>query len=275
MPSPQAVRPGGTADGRAHSRHDARRRSPRAAADPRSSSWSSAPCPGPARARSSSRSRPRASTGRTCSSARAPTRRRPARRTSSASRSPARSSPLGAGAARFAVGRPGHGPRRRRRLCGLRGRARDERAARPGRPVPRARPAPSRRPISRSGPTSSSAARLKAGETLLVHGGTSGIGTTAIQLAKAFGARVIATAGSAGKCDACRKLGADLAVNYREARFRRSREGRHRRPRRRRHPRHGRRRLHPAQLRGRGPGRPHRPDRLPRRAARSRSTSAA
>jgi NADPH:quinone reductase len=60
---------------------------------------------------------------------------------------------------------------------------------------------------------------LKEGETFLVHGGTSGIGTTAIQLAKAFGARVIATAGSAGKCDACRELGADLAVNYREADF--------------------------------------------------------
>src|ERR1051326_5735575 len=57
--------------------------------------------------------------------------------------------------------------------------------------------------------------RLKSGETLLVHGGTSGIGTTAIQLAKAFGARVITTAGSAEKCDACRKLGADVAVNYR------------------------------------------------------------
>jgi putative PIG3 family NAD(P)H quinone oxidoreductase len=56
--------------------------------------------------------------------------------------------------------------------------------------------------------------RLQAGETLLVHGGSSGIGTTAIQLAKAFGARVIATAGSAEKCDACRRLGADVAVNY-------------------------------------------------------------
>jgi NADPH2:quinone reductase len=56
---------------------------------------------------------------------------------------------------------------------------------------------------------------LKAGETLLVHGGTSGIGTTAIQLAKAFGARVITTAGSAEKCEACRKLGADVAINYR------------------------------------------------------------
>jgi NADPH2:quinone reductase len=55
---------------------------------------------------------------------------------------------------------------------------------------------------------------LKAGETILVHGGTSGIGTTAIQLAVAFGARAFATAGSAEKCEACRKLGAELAVNY-------------------------------------------------------------
>jgi NADPH2:quinone reductase len=56
--------------------------------------------------------------------------------------------------------------------------------------------------------------RLAAGEWLLVHGGTSGIGTTAIQLAKAFGAKVIATAGSADKCKACLDLGADHAVNY-------------------------------------------------------------
>ncbi len=55
---------------------------------------------------------------------------------------------------------------------------------------------------------------LKAGETFLVHGGTSGIGTTAIMLAKAFGARVVATAGSAQKCDACRALGADVAVDH-------------------------------------------------------------
>nr|WP_245411017.1 NAD(P)H-quinone oxidoreductase [Microvirga flavescens] len=61
--------------------------------------------------------------------------------------------------------------------------------------------------------------RLQPGETFLVHGGTSGIGTTAIQLAKAFGAKVIATAGSAAKCDACTRLGADLAINYREADF--------------------------------------------------------
>jgi NADPH2:quinone reductase len=61
--------------------------------------------------------------------------------------------------------------------------------------------------------------RLQPGETLLVHGGTSGIGTTAIQLAKAFGARVIATAGSARKCEACRALGADVAIDYREQDF--------------------------------------------------------
>ena len=54
---------------------------------------------------------------------------------------------------------------------------------------------------------------------MLVHGGSSGIGTTAIQLAKAFGARVIATAGSAEKCEACRKLGADAAINYRTEDF--------------------------------------------------------
>ena len=61
--------------------------------------------------------------------------------------------------------------------------------------------------------------RLKAGEWLLVHGGSSGIGTTAIQLAHAIGARVIATAGSDEKCAACKRLGADVAVNYREQDF--------------------------------------------------------
>jgi NADPH2:quinone reductase len=60
---------------------------------------------------------------------------------------------------------------------------------------------------------------LQRGETLLVHGGTSGIGTTAIQLAKAFGARVIVTAGSEEKCEACRALGADLAINYKTQDF--------------------------------------------------------
>jgi len=62
-------------------------------------------------------------------------------------------------------------------------------------------------------------AGLKAGETLLVHGGTSGIGVTAIQLGKAFGARVIVTAGSAEKCSACLAIGADAAINYKEQDF--------------------------------------------------------
>ena len=61
--------------------------------------------------------------------------------------------------------------------------------------------------------------RLAAGEWFLVHGGSSGIGTTAIQLAKSFGARVLATAGSAGKCKACLDLGADRAINYRSEDF--------------------------------------------------------
>ncbi|HEX7639468.1 MAG TPA: NAD(P)H-quinone oxidoreductase, partial [Burkholderiaceae bacterium] len=61
--------------------------------------------------------------------------------------------------------------------------------------------------------------RLAAGEWLLVQGGTSGIGVTAIQLAKAFGAKVIATAGSAAKCDRAFEIGADHAVNYRDEDF--------------------------------------------------------
>ncbi len=60
---------------------------------------------------------------------------------------------------------------------------------------------------------------LKAGERFLVHGGSSGIGTTAIQLANAFGARVFTTAGSAKKCQACLDLGAERAINYREEDF--------------------------------------------------------
>ena len=60
---------------------------------------------------------------------------------------------------------------------------------------------------------------LKAGERFLVHGGTSGIGTTAIQLAHVSGARVFTTAGSAKKCDTCLTLGAERAINYREEDF--------------------------------------------------------
>lgn len=61
--------------------------------------------------------------------------------------------------------------------------------------------------------------KLRHGETVLVHGGTSGIGTTAIQLARAFGATVIATAGSETKCEACRQLGAQSAINYNDTDF--------------------------------------------------------
>ncbi len=62
-------------------------------------------------------------------------------------------------------------------------------------------------------------AGLAAGETLLVHGGSSGIGVTAIQIAKALGACVLVTVGSADKAEACRQLGADVAINYREQDF--------------------------------------------------------
>ena len=61
--------------------------------------------------------------------------------------------------------------------------------------------------------------RLKAGERFLVHGGSSGIGTTAIQLAEVFGARVFATAGSEAKCAACTALGAERAINYKDEDF--------------------------------------------------------
>ncbi|SRR6266540_2280025 len=61
--------------------------------------------------------------------------------------------------------------------------------------------------------------RLKPGESILVHGGSSGIGTTAIQLARAFGSRVFATAGSAEKCAACEAMGAERCINYRDTDF--------------------------------------------------------
>lgn len=60
---------------------------------------------------------------------------------------------------------------------------------------------------------------LKGGERVLIHGGSSGIGTTAIQLAKAFGARIFVTAGNEKKCKACEALGADRAINYRKENF--------------------------------------------------------
>src|SRR5205823_287793 len=61
--------------------------------------------------------------------------------------------------------------------------------------------------------------RLRASESILMHGGSSGIGTTAIQLARARGSRVFATAGSAAKCAACEALGAERAINYRDEDF--------------------------------------------------------
>ncbi len=63
------------------------------------------------------------------------------------------------------------------------------------------------------------AANVRAGETVLIHGGASGIGTTALLLCRAFGVRTLATAGSAEKCEAIRRLGAEIAVNYREQDF--------------------------------------------------------
>src|SRR6185295_10170187 len=61
--------------------------------------------------------------------------------------------------------------------------------------------------------------RFQRGESALIHGGSSGIGTTAIQLVRAFGGRVFATAGSTEKCAACERLGSERAINYREADF--------------------------------------------------------
>ena len=91
---------------------------------------------------------------------------------------------------------------------------------------------------------------LKDGETLLVHGGSSGIGTTAIQLGVAFGATVIATAGTPEKCAACTTLGATRAINHRSEDFvavvKEVTGGQGRQ----RHPRHGGRRLCRAQLHG-------------------------
>jgi putative PIG3 family NAD(P)H quinone oxidoreductase len=61
--------------------------------------------------------------------------------------------------------------------------------------------------------------RIASGETVLIHGGSSGIGVTAIKIARAFGATVFITAGSAEKCEACRRFGADVAINYRSSNF--------------------------------------------------------
>ena len=97
--------------------------------------------------------------------------------------------------------------------------------------------------------------RLATGESILIHGGSSGIGTTAIQLAHALGARVITTAGSDEKCAACASLGAEVAINYRDGRLRRRRQGSHKRAGSGRRARHGRRRLPAAEPRVPGHGR--------------------
>ena len=90
--------------------------------------------------------------------------------------------------------------------------------------------------------------RFTRGETVLVHGGTSGIGVTAIQLAREFGAAAVyATAGSDEKCTACVRLGATAAINYRSRGLRRAHRRADRGPRRRRDHRHRRRALLPAQ----------------------------
>ena len=89
---------------------------------------------------------------------------------------------------------------------------------------------------------------LKPGETLLIHGGSSGIGTMAIQLAKAFGSKVIVTVGSQDKIDACLKLGADRAINYKTEDFVAAVKAETNNVGRQPDPRHGRRRLCRSQL---------------------------
>ena len=109
-------------------------------------------------------------------------------------------------------------------------------------------------------------AQLRAGETLLVHGGSSGIGTTAIKLAKAFDARVIVTAGSDEKCAACVALGAERAINYRTEDFVLAVKEATGWPRRRCHSRYGWRGLSCPEHRGNGDRGTNRPDRDARRA---------
>ena len=104
--------------------------------------------------------------------------------------------------------------------------------------------------------------RLRAGETLLVHGGSSGIGSTAIQLAKQLRARVIATGGSSEKCAFCMMLGADLAIDYKNSRFCGGGEKVRRQAWRRCRARHGWRNLSAAQFVSHGARGPSRSDRI-------------
>ena len=161
----------------------------------------------------------------------------------------------GARPGRYRLGdrRRGLRPAVRRRVRDPGRRAGRAAASRPDGPEPGARrrrcprsPAPSTR-------TCSWRARLVAGETLLVHGGSSGIGTMAIQLGKHVGATVAVTAGSPEKLEACRELGADILINYQDAGLRRGAERGDRRPRRGRDPGHHGRQL-PGAERGRAGG---------------------
>ena len=169
----------------------------------------------------------------------------------------------GEGAARFALGAAVDGPRAGRRLRRIRRRPREQRARGSRRPDAWSRRGRSRRPISPSGPTSSSAGASRRARRCSSMAAPPASARRRSSSPRPSARRVIATAGSGEKCEACRRLGADLAINYRETGFRRRREAGDRRPRRRPHPRHGRRRLHFAQLRGRGRRGAHRPDRLP------------
>ena len=157
----------------------------------------------------------------------------PARRAAAPGRLPAaarrqrRSRPRGRGRDRgpgrgrrgLAGWRAGDGAGELRRLCRVLRRTRTAAPARSRRICRWSRRAACPRPTSRSGATSSSAAASRPGETLLVHGGSSGIGTTAIQLAKAFGATVLATVGGPDKQRACEELGAKRAIDYRREDF--------------------------------------------------------
>ena len=106
-----------------------------------------------------------------------------------------------------------------RRLCGIRDRGGDGGASDPVAGSTWSRPAAVPETFFTVWNNVFERGGLKAGEWFLVHGGSSGIGTTAIQLAKAFGAKVLATAGTADKCKACAELGADRAINYKTEDF--------------------------------------------------------
>ncbi len=106
---------------------------------------------------------------------------------------------------------------------------------------------------------------LKPGEWLLVHGGTSGIGTTAIQLARVFGARVLTTVGNRREAGVLREARGRAGDRLQDRGFHRGRQGGDGGPRRRRHPRHGRWRLRRAKPEGARHGGPARADRLARR----------